>query len=154
MADRKFELTEEIIQRYYDCEVHGQERSRIEEALAADPASEEKLARYGRLSELMQLVGEASEADEFTARRNWREISARLKAKPRSLLLRPRFWVSVAAAAVFWLFFYGPFEKAQSNELVIESIDCTYASFMLIQPETETGHTIIWLSDSGKNGSQ
>jgi len=55
---------------------------------------------------------------------------------------------------VLLLFFIGPFEKAQSNELVIESIDCTYASFMLIQPETETGHTIIWLSDSGNNVNQ
>lgn len=154
MADRKFELTEEIIQRYYDGEVHGQERSRIEEALAADPASEEKLARYGRLSELIQLVGKASEADEFTARRNWEEISARLEKKQSKVPRRAAYWLSLAAAAVLLLFFIGPFEKAQSNELVIESIDCTYASFMLIQPETETGHTIIWLSDSGNNVNQ
>lgn len=150
MAEDKFELTEEIIQRYYDGEVDVRERSRIEQALAADSASEEKLARYGRVSELMQLAGAASEADELTARRNWKKISSSL-AQPRPLLRRPRFWVSVAAAAAFWIFFYSPFGKIQSNELVIESIDCTYASFMLIQPEAETGRTIIWLSDPGSS---
>ena len=154
MADNKFELTEEIIQRYYDGEVHGQERSRIEEALAADPALRERLARYERLSELIQLVGEASEADEFTARRNWEEISARLEKKQSKVPRRAAYWLSLAAAAVLLVFFIGSFEKAQSNELVIESIDCTYACFMLIQPETETGHTIIWISDSGNNDSQ
>jgi len=154
MAEGKFELTEEIIQRYYDGEVDDQERSRIEQALAADPASRQTLARYERVSGLMQLVGKESEADDFTARRNWRKIFRALEEKPRSLLRRPRFWISMAAAAVFWLFFYEPFEKIQSNELEIESIDCTYASFMLIQPEAETGRTIIWISDSGNNGSQ
>ena len=148
MAEDKLELTEEIIQRYYDGEVDGRQRSRIEQALAADSASEEKLARYGRVSELIQLVGATSEADELTARRNWKKISRSLE-ETRPLLRRPRFWVSVAAAAAFWLFFYTPFGKIQSNELVIESIDCTYASFMLIQPEAETGRTIIWLSDPG-----
>lgn len=154
MAGRKFELTEEIIQRYYDGEIHGQERSRIEEALAAEPALGERLERYGRVSKLMQLVGETSEPDDFTARRNWEQISRRLKARPRTLQRRAPYWLSLAAAAVLLLFFIGPFGEAQSNELEIESIDCTYASFMLIQPETETGHTIIWLSDSGNNGSQ
>jgi len=154
MADKKLELTEENLQRYHDGEVHGKERSRIEETLAADTASGERLARYGRVSELMQLVAAESEADEFTARRNWEKISRRLEAKPRKVQRRAAYWLSLAAAAVLLLFFIGPFEKAQSNELEIESIDCTYASFMLIQPETETGRTIIWLSDSGSNGSQ
>ena len=34
-----------------------------------------------------------------------------------------------------------------SNELVIESIDCNYASFMLLPPTAENGHTIIWIND-------
>ena len=154
MTHTGFELTEEILQRYYDGEVDDQERSRIEQALAADAASSRTLAQYERVSELIQLVGEESEADDFTVRHNWRKILRGLEEKRRSMLRRPRFWVSMAAAAAFWLFFYGPFEKIQSNELEIESIDCTYASFMLIQPEAETGRTIIWISDSGSNGSQ
>jgi hypothetical protein len=37
-----------------------------------------------------------------------------------------------------------------NNELEIESIDCNYASFMVLQPEEQDGHTIIWINDPGE----
>ena len=39
-------------------------------------------------------------------------------------------------------------EARASNELEIESIDCTYDGFMILPPDQQDGHTIIWINDS------
>jgi len=149
MAEKEFELTEETLQKYYDQELGETARSEVEARLGRQPEALRLLREYKRLSELLEVVARQSEPDQLRAQRNWEAIARRLKKAQARTYRRAAGWLSIAAAAILFLFIYAPFSESADNELVIESIDCSYASFMVLNLEQENGHTIIWINDSG-----
>ena len=150
MRENKFELTGEILQRYYDGELGERERQAVEAGLAGSPKSRGQLELFAQVSGTLGRLGDSCEPDELLARRNWEAMALRLDHRKASPRRRMAWWLSAAAAAaVVLVLLSAPFQKAQSNELVIESIDCSYAGFMLIKPPTDNGVTIIWIEDPG-----
>jgi anti-sigma factor RsiW len=149
MSGNRIELTDELIQRFYDGELEECLRSAVESALASSPEHARALERYRRLGGLLQEYAGRMQPDELTVRRNWEEIS-RAAAMPnkRSFLRRRLPWLSAAAAAaaVAALLFL-PAQQTMSAE--VESIDCTYSSFMVLNPDSDDTHTIVWIDDSG-----
>ena len=150
MREENFELTGEILQRYYDGELGARERKAVEAGLAGSAESREQLRLFERVSGALGRLGDSCEPDELLARRNWEAIALRLDRRKASPRRRVAWWLSAAAAAaVVLVLLSAPFQKAQSNELEIESIDCSYSGLMLIKPPTDSGVTIIWIDDRG-----
>lgn len=155
MSSERFELTEELIQRHYDGELEEAQSRAVEQALARDPQATATLEDYRAVGRMLRDASRASLPDEVSSRRNWDAISAEINSGPgrRSAVRRPAAWLTAVAAAAAVVLYISPFNivpPAQaSNELDIESIDCNYDSFMLLPPEAENGHTIIWINDSG-----
>lgn len=148
MSQDRLVLTDELIQRYHDGELEDELKMRVEAALETDPARSADLALYRGLSRLLYGYAEDAGPDELTVRRNWEAVSRGLGRAPRSILGRKLPWLSVAAAATIAAFVFGPFQKAHSAEAIVESIDCTYPSFMLFSPDEAGAHTIIWINDN------
>ena len=137
---------DKLLQRYYDAELEESERKKVKSLLAADETSRSSLRSYERMSELLQLAApEAS--DELARHRDWEKIAPALQRPSLSRGRKITYWLSAAAAAAVFFFFYHPFGTTANNELIVESINCTYDSFMLIQPLSEDVHTIIWIND-------
>jgi anti-sigma factor RsiW len=150
MNNKKLALTEENICRYYDGQMDKKEREELEALISASPEARALLEKYSTVSRMMGALGTECIPDEFTAHRNWEAISSALEKKKGRSYRRLSYWVTLAAAAIILIFLYGPLPRASANELVVESIDCTYSSFMLLKPETGSGHTIIiWIEDNG-----
>jgi len=149
MDENRFELTDELIQRYCDGELEDSLRAEVESALASSPGHTRVLERYRRLGGLIQDYAGRMQPDELTVRRNWEAISrAGLMPKTSPFLRRRLPWLSAAAAAaaVAALLFL-PAQQTMSAE--VESIDCTYSSFMVLSPDSDETHTIVWIDDSG-----
>ncbi len=156
MSSERFELTEELLQRYYDGELDEAAEHSVEQALALDAQAAATLDDYRAVGRLLREASQASLPDELASRRNWEAISGRIGPDPgRPAIRKPAAWLAAVAAAAALVLYFSPLNivpSAQaSNELDIESIDCNYASFMLLQPEAENGHTIIWINDSGES---
>ncbi|HUU28349.1 MAG TPA: hypothetical protein VM123_11095 [archaeon] len=147
MENKKSELTEETLGRYYDGELDEAARKELEARIPGSPEARALLERHKSISSLMGILGESMEADELTVRRNWDKIALSLEKRPGRFRRRLTYWLTLAAAAIIVIFIYDPLHRTSDNELVIESIDCTYASFMILRPETQSGHTIIWIND-------
>ncbi len=154
MSSERFELTAELLQRYYDGELEQAESREVEQALADDPAAAATLEDYRTVGRMLRQAAADAAPDELASRRTWDAISSEFSpAAGRSAIRRPAAWLAGVAAAAALALYLSPFDivpaARASNELDIESIDCSYHSFMLLQPETENGHTIIWINDSG-----
>ena len=150
MREEKFGLTDETLQRYYDGELTEREHKAAEAGLAESPESREQLRLFTQVSGALGHLGGSCEPDELLTRRNWEAIALKLDRRKASPRRRAAWWLSAAAAAaVVLVLLSAPFQKAQSNALEIESIDCSYAGFMLISPPTDNGVTIIWIDDQG-----
>lgn len=149
MDANRFELTDELIQRYCDGELEDNLRAGVESALASSPEHARALERYQKLSRLLKDHAGLMQPDELTVRRNWEAVSRAASMPETGSFLRRRLpWLSAAAAAaaVAALFFL-PAQQTMSAE--VESIDCTYSSFMVLSPDSDDTHTIVWVDDSG-----
>jgi len=146
---QEFELNEELLQRYYDGELEEAEQRRVEKALEQDASAREFIEELAGVSRAMAELARECEPDEVSDRRAWEKIARRLHSGRR--VRRAAWWGSAAAAAAvlaaIWLLPPAVTEARASNELDIESIDCTYAGFMILPPAEQDGHTIIWIND-------
>jgi anti-sigma factor RsiW len=152
MGSKEFELTEELLQRYYDGELDESASHDVEQALALDTQASATLDDYHAVGRMLREASQATLPDELASRRSWEAISGKIGSDPgRPVMRKPAAWLTAVAAAAALVLYFSPLNivpSAQaSNELDIESIDCNYASFMLLQPEAENGHTIIWIND-------
>lgn len=146
MDEKQLSEIEVLLQRYYDGELDDASRKKMESLLAGNEKYRESLRSYERLSALLQLTAPET-SDEFARRRDWEKIASGLEStgSPRSRKIT--YWLGLAAAAALLIFFYYPFGAPINNETVVESIDCTYDSFLLLHPCSDDGHTIIWIND-------
>lgn len=146
---QEFELNEELLQRYYDGELEEAERLRVEKALEQDAAARGFIQELAEVREAMAALARECEPDDVAVRRAWERIARRLHSGRR--VRRAAWWAGGAAAAavlaVTWLLPPAVTEARASNELDIESIDCTYAGFMILPSAEQDGHTIIWIND-------
>ena len=155
MSSKKFELTAELLQLYYDGELEQAQSRAVEQALAVDPQAASTLEDYRAVGRMLREAAAAAAPDELASRRAWDAINHELNpdAGRRPALRRPAAWLATVAAAAAIVLYISPFnivpDARAGNELDIESIDCSYHSFLLLQPETGSGHTIIWINDSG-----
>ena len=96
---QEFELTEELLQRYYDGELDERERLRVEKALAQDSAGRESIAELAAVSQAMAALASECEPSEVTARNTWQRIDRRNRRYRHAR--RAGWWAgAVAAAAV------------------------------------------------------
>ncbi len=150
MNEPRFELTDELLQRYCDGELETGLRDKVEAALAGQPQQAAQLERYLRLRSLLRDYAARSRPDELTVRRNWEAVSRGISTPVRPFYRRRLPWFSaVAVAAAVAVMFLLPSRQAVSAEAEVESIDCTYSSFMVLSPDSEDTHTIVWVNDSG-----
>lgn len=149
MQQDRITITDELIQRYCDGELESDVVSRLEAALKTDAVNSNTLGRYRCLKRLLTDFSHSLEPDELTERRNWDLINNALGRASKPMYRRKLPWISVAAAAALAVFILGPFQKSNSSETVVESIDCTYSSFMLLNSDQTGSHTIIWINDQG-----
>ncbi|MBW7997221.1 MAG: hypothetical protein FVQ81_11760 [Candidatus Glassbacteria bacterium] len=154
MNDNKFKLTEELLQRYYDGELDESGNRLVEQALAEDSQAAALLEDFRAVGNLLRAAADSTAPDQLTARRTWEAIDSELRRPGgKSGLRRNAAWLGAVAAAAAIVLYLSPLNFVPtvqaSNELEIEDIDCNYASFMLLQPEAENGHTIIWINDPG-----
>jgi anti-sigma factor RsiW len=152
MNSKKFELTEELLQRYYDGELEQAASVDVEQALTEDTQAAATLDDYRAVGRMMRAASQDALPDQLSAHRTWEAISGEISSDPvRPAMRKPTAWLTAVAAAAALVLYFSPLSivpSAQaSNELDIESIDCNYTSFMLLQPEAEDGHTIIWIND-------
>ena len=152
MDGKNFELNEELLQRYYDGELDEVLAARVKKALENDGESAALLGEYRAVGNLLREAAGQSEPDQLTARRTWNAVEAELgEARPRGRVRRHAPWMGAVAAAAAIILYMSPFNIVPSavadNEVEIESIDCNYASFMVLQPDEDDGHTIIWIND-------
>lgn len=151
MSNERFELTAELLQRYYDGCLEQAESREVEQALAENPAAAATLEDYRSVGRMLRQAAADAAPDELSSRRTWDAISSELS--PAAGRRPAAAWLAGVAAAAALVLYLSPFNIVPAaradNELDIESIDCSYHSFMLLQPETENGHTIIWINDSG-----
>ena len=146
MNKKQLSEHEVLLQRYRDGELDDASRKKVESLLAGNEKYRESLRSYERLSALLQLTApEAS--DELARRRDWEKIASGLESTGSRRSRKTTYWLGLAAAAVLFIFFYYPFGTPINNETVVESIDCTYDSFLLLNPSSDDGHTIIWIND-------
>ena len=147
MDEKQLSENDELLQRYHDGELDDEvDREKVESLLAGDPAYRESLHDYESLSALLRLAAPEA-ADELAKRRDWEKTAHHLASPGVRKGRKLTYWLGLAAAAVVLFFFYYPFGAAVNNEIVIESIDCSYHSFLLLHPSSEDGHTIIWIND-------
>ena len=152
MNEDKFEITEELLQRYYDGELDSEQAASVERALESDSGSAAALDELRAVSRLLGRAADSYVPDELASRRTWEAVAEEMASRPtRGRVRRHAPWMGAVAAAAALVFYFSPLNivtTAQaSNELEIESIDCNYTSFMVIQPEEQNGHTIIWIND-------
>ena len=146
MDEKRLSGNDELLQRYLDGELDKAGREKVESLLAGNSAYRKSLSDYESLSAMLQLTAPEA-ADDLAKRRDWEKIAPALQRQSRSRGRKITYWLSAVAAAAVFFFFYYPFSSTANNELVVESINCTYDSFMLIQPLSEDGHTILWIND-------
>ena len=155
MNDNNYEISEELLQRYYDGELDSDEaRRRVEQAIERDSALSGALDEFRAVSALLTEAADRYEPDQLSSRRTWDAIDTALqRGSARGRMRRHGPWLGALAAAAAIVLYLSPLNivgTAQANnELEIESIDCNYASFMVLQPEEQDGHTIIWINDPG-----
>ncbi len=151
MKQPKSELTADLLDRYYDGELDAARCRQVELALAADQEAAGHLADCRLASLALAGLRRASEPDELSLARSWRRVAQALEARSARPARRGALrytWYSLAAAAAGLLLFFAVQVEQGRAELVVESIDCTYSSFMILKPAaTEEGHTIIWIND-------
>jgi anti-sigma factor RsiW len=161
MENNEINLTDETLQRYYDNDLDEAERKAVEARLAASPEGAKTLERYRRLSCLLNECAKSHHPDDLTVSRNWNRIAGSLGSGGRGFRRRINYWLSLAAAAVLLIIVYNPLDHSGSRTgggdqvalnaagggCEVESIDCTYASFMLLNPDQAGDHTIIWVND-------
>lgn len=139
-----------LIQRYCDGELEEGLRARVEAALAEQPEQAANLERYLRLGGLLRDYAAQGRPDELTVRRNWEAVSRGIATPARPFYRRRLPWLSAAAvAAAVAAMLLMPSRQAVSAEAEVESIDCTYSSFMVLSPDSDDTHTIVWVNDSG-----
>ncbi|MBN2289975.1 MAG: hypothetical protein JXQ83_11635, partial [Candidatus Glassbacteria bacterium] len=117
-----------------------------ESLLSGDLSCRSSLSGYRSLSGLVQLAV-PDDPDEISRQRDWEKVASGLSRTKSRRGRKFSFGLGLAAAAVLAVFFLHPFGAAVNNRIVVESIDCTYDSFLLLNPSSEDGHTIIWIND-------
>lgn len=148
MKQRKLELTAGLLDSYYDGELDEDRRHQVELALAADQSAAVHLTDCRLASQALAGLRRESEPDELSLARSWQRVAQALEARPERRGALRYTWYSLAAAAAGLLLFFAVQVEQGRAELVVESIDCTYSSFMILKPAaTEEGHTIIWIND-------
>jgi len=146
MNEKQLSEHEVLFQRYHDGELDDASREKVESLLAGNEKYRGSLRSYERLSALLELTApEAS--DELAGRRDWEKIASGLESTGPRKSRKTTYWLGLAAAAALFIFLYYPFGTPINNETMVESIDCTYDSFLLLHPSSDGGHTIIWIND-------
>jgi anti-sigma factor RsiW len=152
MDAKNFELTGELIQRYYDGELDDILAAKVAQALEGDTESAAMLHEFRQVGDLLRVSAERFEPDQLAARRTWNAVAVELQqARPRGRVRRHAPWLGAAVAAAAIILYLSPLNivppAVADNAVEIESIDCNYASFMVLQPEEDDGHTIIWINE-------